>query len=284
AVVYAIVLAAAAYTHPYSASIGFAHVLWSIRMRNWRAAVLGSLALAFVVGAFLPWYLWSREAWSEAIAAYRFQFSLKTPPMMFRELAGAGYWGSGLLGILCVLGMQTEDSSRRERWFFLSMVFVPITAILAANALFGYFIASRQFIWILPVVAVLAASAVERRGRFAVCTGVLLGATCIAISARFFMGPHENWEAAAQAIAGYSERQNACVVVSPPGSLRLYRYFRPELGRLNCDPARVVLVVTPYTPDKERASVIARLTAKGYRKLDEADIGNSLILRFMLAR
>lgn len=280
AAVYAVTLTAAAYTQPYSASVGAAHVLWSIGMRERRTALLGGTALAAAVGAFLPWYLWSREAWSAAAAAYEFQFSLRTPLMIFREMAGAGYCGSGLLLILCVLGVMNGSNRRREHWFLFLMFVVPIAAALIANALFGYFIATRQYLWVLPALAVLAAGAMERNGRRGTMLGVLLIGVCLVQSARYFNGPREDWEAAAHAISRHVKLYGACIAVAPPADLRLYRFFQPELGRSKCDPAEVVLAVTPYTSAEDRAREVVRWTAEGYWNVSEMQVGRSLLLRF----
>lgn len=94
AAAYCLCLTMAAYTQPYAATVGLAHVLWSVRQRQWHAVAFGGAALAIAGAAFLPWLLWSRGAWSEGLTmhAMRFSASWKTPLMIFREVAGAGYW------------------------------------------------------------------------------------------------------------------------------------------------------------------------------------------------
>src|SRR5271169_5106821 len=75
------------------------------------APLYGIVAFGAVCAAFLPWYLWAKGAWSSGIAEQGFHFSLsaKTALMIFREAAGAGYWGSGLLLILFALAMAKSS-------------------------------------------------------------------------------------------------------------------------------------------------------------------------------
>lgn len=88
-------LTAAAYTQPYAASVGLANVLWFALYRNWRSALMSAVALAVAGVAFLPWFLWSKARWAASIAqtSTHFHISAATPPMIFRESTGAGYWG-----------------------------------------------------------------------------------------------------------------------------------------------------------------------------------------------
>jgi hypothetical protein len=83
---YWLVLTAAIYTQPYSASVGLALLLWSVWHREFKTATYRGIAGALTALAFLPWYLWSRAAWTSGI---------------LRE----GYWGSGLLFLLCAMAI-----------------------------------------------------------------------------------------------------------------------------------------------------------------------------------
>ena len=104
---YWLVLTAAIYTQPYSASVGLALLLWSVWHREFKTATYRGIAGALTALAFLPWYLWSRAAWTSGILREGFHFSasIKFPLMVFREVAGAGYWGSGLLFLLCAMAI-----------------------------------------------------------------------------------------------------------------------------------------------------------------------------------
>jgi hypothetical protein len=222
-------LTAAAYTQPYSASVGFAHVLWSVVCRNRKTAILGGTSLGVTIMAFLPWYLWSKDRWAAGMGpdAFHFAASMKTPLMLFRELAGAGYWGSGLLVMLCTVAIAGRSFAHRTRVLLVLLIAVPLVSVFASDAVFGYFLAARQFFWVLPAVAVLAAG-FQRRTHAGFVLLALLSAVSMRQSIRFFTAPHENWQAAGDAIHE-KVRSGACLVVAPPEQAYLYEFFQPLL-------------------------------------------------------
>src|SRR6185312_500057 len=148
---YTLALIAAIYTQPYAIFIGFAHLAWE-RSRS------AAIALGVAIAAFFPWYVHASQIWTAGLASsdVHFAFSAKTPLMLFREAAGAGYWGSGLLVIFCVM-------AARHRKFLAYWIGIPVLLALLADAASGYFVAARQILWILPAVAVAAALGIERR-------------------------------------------------------------------------------------------------------------------------
>jgi 4-amino-4-deoxy-L-arabinose transferase-like glycosyltransferase len=291
---FALAMFAAIYTQPYTIFVGLALVLWSALCRDRRTALRGALALAAVCAAFLPWYLWARAAWASGIVREGFHFTLsaKTSLMIFREFAGAGYWGSGLLLILFALAAAAHDDRSHRRWLLALLIAVPIAGALLADGAAGYFIAARQFLWILPAAALLAAMATETVASFhrpfpgrTIATLLIapLLAICIRQSVVFFRAPHEDWQAAADAIALRSQ-QAACVEAAPADSIRLYEFFRPEIGRAACNhdsnTDRLILAITPVTAIEQRDAAITRLKASGYTQESESVAGLSTILVF----
>ena len=278
AVSYWLALTAAAYTQPYSASVGLAHLLWSVANRERRAAILGGAAVIGAILAFLPWYLRSKDQWATAIVSQAFHFSAswKTPLVMFREFAGAGYWGSGLLVILCALA--AANCERRGKALLLLLIATPLATVFAADAMFNYFLAARQFIWALPAVAILAASG-TRRTRTGPVLLALFGAVCMWQSARFLIAPQENWQAAVDVIVGSTER-GTCLTVTPPEQVALYEYFRPNLRRSVCNCSQMLLAITPYSSPEQQKSSIAALRSRGYRPESERLVGGSTLIRF----
>jgi hypothetical protein len=281
AAAYWLALTAAIYTHPYSASVGLAHVAWSLRHREFRTAAYGGIAGALTVLAFLPWYLWSKAAWASGIVREGFHFSasIKTPLLIFREVAGAGYWGSALLLVLCSLAILTGRPSSRFRSLLLLLIAVPLGTVVAADALADYFAAARQFMWMLPATAILASIAVERYRRVAVVLCVLFGIISLRQSVLFFTAPHENWQAAADVIAD-QVKKGGCVLVAPADSARLYEFFRPELSLARCQAPLMVLAITPATTPEQRANAVTELNAQGYRQQNEISVGRSAVLSF----
>jgi hypothetical protein len=45
------------------------------------------------------------------------------------------------------------------------LIAVPMVSAFVSDALFGYFIAARQFLWVLPAVALLSAAGLQRHTR-----------------------------------------------------------------------------------------------------------------------
>lgn len=151
--------------------------------------------------------------------------------------------------------------------------------VLTGDAIFHYFIAARQFVWVLPEVAILAASAIDRRGRIAGIAAICLMLVCIRQSAVFFRSPQENWQAAADALLMQSS-QGACLAVTPPDQIRLYRFFHPELGRGSCTGDRVVVAITPYATAAQRRAELTTARAAAYQEGKQHEIGGSDIITF----
>jgi len=291
----ALALLAAIYTNLYTIFVGLAMLIWSALCRDRNTAVRGSVALAAACAAFLPWYLWSKAAWISGITqeGFQFSFSAKTPLMIFREAAGAGYWGSGLLLVLLALALSAPRDGSHRRSLLALLITVPLLGALGTDAVAGYFIAARQFIWILPAAAILAATALESATlsnrsafgrRFLILATVALLGVCIRQTVVFFRAPHEDWQAAADAIA-FRAREGACVEVAPADSVRFYEFFRPEIERADCSADRrgadhVVLAITPATAPEQREAAIARLKSSGYQQESESNTGLSKILVF----
>jgi mannosyltransferase len=191
---YCLVLTAAAYTQPYSVCVGIAHLLCSAICRTRRATLVCGASFALAIVAFLPWFWWARAGWSLAVASNGFHFSVspKTPLMLFRELAGAGYWGSGILLLLSAAVLTGRHLRICDRVLLILLVVTVLTSALAGDAWFDYFIAARQFIWLLPAVSILAAAAVEYYPRAGLALACLLVLVCMRQSIAFFRSAGEN--------------------------------------------------------------------------------------------
>jgi hypothetical protein len=163
--------------------------------------------------------------------------------------------------------------------FLVLLIGAPIAAVLGADALFNYFLAARQFIWVLPAIAILAAMAVERYPRAGVTLSALFGIICFWQCLRYFTAPRENWESAASAIAEQVER-GACLVVAPPEHARFYEFFSPELSRADCRSPTMVLAITPYTTRAQQETAVAALIKDRYRLERETVVGRSVVVFF----
>jgi hypothetical protein len=280
-VMYWLSLVLAVLTQPFAIFTGAAHILWSTSYLDRKTAYRGAAAFGLAIVAFLPWYLWSRARWTANVAAtgLQFSFSAKTPLMLFRELAGAGYWGSGLLLILWILAIAGRRPLSRVQGLLILSIVAPVVCVLAADAVFQYFIAARQFLWVLPAAAILAMLAGARSPRTAFALYTLLALVCVWLDIRFFTSPHEDWQAAAGTIAK-DVKAGACLAVAPSDQAVLYQFFEPQLREGGCEGSRAVLVVTPYSTAAQRGTGVAGLNAGGYRQENEAVIGKSEIIYF----
>ena len=262
--------------------MGLAHLLWSCIGRTGKTIILSGTALVLATIAFLPWFWWSLHGWraSVEIASVHFSISAKTPLMLFRELAGAGYWGSGLLLILCVVARRTEQLRKDIGILLLLLIATVIGGALAGDAWFGYYIAARQFLWLLPAVAILTAAAIEACPRAGTLTAALLVIVCVRQSALFFIAPGEDWQKAADVLAdkaGHGE----CLAVAPPEHAPLYTFFHPKLRNERCRAAsRIMLAITPAATSAVGASAISKLIASGYYRANEETVGRSRIVYF----
>ncbi len=283
AALYSLALAAAVYTQPYTLFVAPAHLLWAIAYRENKLAMWTAAAAAVAVASFLPWYLWTKAVWVSNIegAGVHFSVSWKTPLMLFRELAGAGYWGSGLLIILFVFAFRAHDRRSQNRVrpsrngvLLASLIVVPAVLAVLADGFFGYFVATRQIMWVLPAVAILAGLGIETRPRTGYAIASIFTCLCLWQTVKFFTSPRENWQIAADALAT-EVNQGACLIVVPAEELRSYAFFHPELAASRCPAPRSVLAFTPYTTKLQHDTATASLAADGLSLLSTRDAGKT---------
>lgn len=120
----------------------------------------------------------------------------------------------------------------------------------------------------------------ERGSRAVQAATALLAIVCIWQSARFFSSPHENWQAAADALAERM-RQGGCMAVAPPEQAAIYEFFRPDLRRGDCRSNPAVLAVTPYATPAQTGAAIDALQSAGCRRERTNAVGGSLIIEFL---
>jgi uncharacterized membrane protein len=265
AAVYCALVTAGLYTFPFTLFVAAAHITWLVLTGRWRPLFPAGVAVIIAGLAFAPWYLHSAPLWRQAVAqgSLRDTITLRAIPMILREMTGAGYAGT----VLTLAGVGFGVAKARERLLWLLYLIVPIICAVAADAIFGYFLAIRQMIFVLAPLALLFAVGVESMNRRA--TAVLAAAlviTSLAGNVNFFRRPRENWRTAAALLTA-----EPCVVYSPPDSRQLYAFFVPALANRECapNPDRVALAVSPYganNPVEEREQ---ELTRSGFVKLGE---------------
>jgi 4-amino-4-deoxy-L-arabinose transferase-like glycosyltransferase len=238
---YVATLVAGVYTLPFTVLVAGGHVLWAASARRWRLAASAGIAAFGAAAAFLPWMVYAREGWKETMVVSRFEFvaDWRTPFMLVREISGAGYVGAGLLLVLAVTGIRSLP--KKTVALLAGSVAASFAGGLLADAALGYFVAVRQFICVLPALAILAA----RR------PVPVLVASLLALSAwknwQYFTHATEDWESATVAIQS-ELHSGRCLLVQPERELRVYAALAPLLSLARCTglAPEMVVAVSPY--------------------------------------
>jgi hypothetical protein len=254
------------YVFAYALFVPAAHFLWLLASpRRWsanrRVMVVCSASIALAVLAILPWYLYVRQDWKTYTAALRLGPFLNGRPVavIAHELTGAGYVGNALIVLGAILGIRRVDSLRG---FWIGYILFPVVLAIGGDVAFGYFLAIRQLIFVLPPLILLFAAGAEPLG----WKGCLLVAAFLTASiysdVSWFRRPREDWQAAAAAAVA---QKNACISFVPQDAAKLYLFFRPELHERECatETDAVTLAVSPYDPDRAYESARQGLNARG---------------------
>jgi uncharacterized membrane protein len=157
AALYALSLALGIYSQPYAAFIAIAHALWALRRANSARYILSACVLAALL--FLPWFLYARTLWTQAVTSggYQSSFGWKTPLMILRELTGGGYVLAAAILSLAIFGFLRAAIPASPKFLLLLCATVPLPLALVGNSLFHYFFAIRQLLFIVPPLCILAA-------------------------------------------------------------------------------------------------------------------------------
>ena len=269
AALYFLAIAAGLYAFPFTIFVPGAHLAWLLFTRQWKLLLRAGGAALLAAAAFAPWYLHSAELWRQSVSEglLRESITWRALPMILRELTGAGYIGTGLV----LLGAAFGLAQTRQRGLWLFSAVTPLVCAVAADAVFGYFLAIRQMIFVLTPLALLCALGVEalweRHGKSA---GVLMVGLCTAMligNVSFYSRPRENWRTAATILS-----TETCVRYAPEDSRQLYAFFLPELAQQRCTPqdwmslSRVALAVSPYAANNPVAEIQKQLAAAGFVK------------------
>jgi uncharacterized membrane protein len=265
AALYGLSVAAGLFTFPYMLFVPLAHLAWAglaaFRARRGQPLLAAALAIGIAGLIFAPWYLHSAGSWHTAVAIGQLKgtIGLRALPMILRELVAAGYIGS----LLVLAGFVYGLMKRRDWPLWMLYFVVPIVCAVAADAWFGYFLAIRQMIFVLPPLALLFAAGVEALPRrpAAILTAALIAALVVG-NISFFRRPRENWRTAAVILAN-----ETCIVYAPPDSRNLYAFFVPDLASRDCAPGqqpRVALAISPYDSKDSVSERQRQLKESGY--------------------
>ena len=205
--------------------------------------------------------------------------------VFLRELAGDGYLCSIPLLILATAAFWSDCLQPGTRWLLVTTAVAGLAGPILTDALFNYFFASRQFIFAIPSLVILAsvgAYDLWRKGR-RVVTVALVTALTVGAAAKDYKQatqPVEDWQAAANAIARRLQ-PDGCFLAVPAGDLDFYAFFRPALRSRACNPerypAQVITATSPYTRSDDERHLLNSLLPR-YAKTDE-----SAVSRFRIA-
>ena len=289
-VVYGLIVVTGLYTQPFTVFVPLAHLTWSLsNSRQTRLiARKAGIAIAMACVIFLPWLLYTIPIWRAEVAsrAINSHLGIKEIQLVLKEMLGIGYLGSALVLTAVFFGLKTIKKEFRVFW--LLYIIVPIAGVLAADIVFGYFLAIRQMIFILAPLSLLAALGIERiaisRSGLAITMTAALLLASLYQNTYFFIRPRENWRAAAESLS-QATKSGACVMLAPGNSTGLYDFFEPGIANNLCvsSPTHTNIIavgISPYDDAKALAILERRLQLDGWIKVREYFFGGPRVVLY----
>ena len=280
--------AIAVYLQPLSFFVCFGHLCFAISQitvcrKRFFAATL-SVGMVFLL--FLPWYLWARSGWSTAIhvACYRFSLSWRMPLLLIREISGAGYLVSIPLIGFAVVGLCRGRFRGSKRLFLLCLIIAPTALVLSADAWSSYFVAIRQFIFILPGLVIAAVEGMHVAVTVfpslrTVLLPIVLASQTIPVYRSLRSTETENWKAAAAKARSWLPA-GQCVLYVPNDARGLYELVDRDLTGRACNgnyDSTAVVPISPYAASRQVAEYEKSLISISRRVDYRAIVGRSRI-------
>jgi 4-amino-4-deoxy-L-arabinose transferase-like glycosyltransferase len=285
AVAFTICLSAAVYSQSFAvfACLGFS--LYDARHASKRCRLLTIAAYIAAALLFMPWFIWAAFHWHKAIIQSQtgFQWRLSLILVVIKECAGDGY--AAALPILVLASRRGWSISRRSAidlrqslvWIVLCSVALP----LIIDAWFNYFFASRQLIYAIPFLLLLAADEVlflwnTKRARIP-CIAVLaiFAIGSIAKDHNYLSDKRENWQRLAAQID--QTIKDGCLILPAGDSGRLYSVFKADLVHRLCGRKilshRVVLVKNSYTDSQSVQAIQVMLASSKFLRTAVDQVG-----------
>lgn len=288
AILCVLAILAALYTQPYAilnvAGVIFWASITNAKKRNWKVAALGPACLTISALAFLPWYFLEIRKWATGIQEHgipAFHWTLALLLDVFKGLSGDGLLGSAALIVLAAVAFLARTEFR---WMLLAAILFPLCGALAGDAFANYFFASRQILFALPGLVILAALGfleLHRRNKiFAIAAMAALLGAALQKDVTMQTNSRENWPAAAQAVANVVGK-GRCIEVVPATSLDLYTYFVPDLKNKVCtanpEQPEAALISSLYTTSGELIAAADRLRDLGFAPIQSIAVGGTTI-------
>lgn len=284
---YVLSVTAALYTQPYAALAPCGAVIYvavrKIKDRVWRPALACLMLLAIPGILFLPWYFFASETWARGVVVGRFHFNWTSslPLDFIKGISGGSFLCSAALICLALLGVSLNLSTRsfgpakpceaEPPALLLSASGFVLVGVLAVDAARGYFFASRQILFALPALSILAAlglcGAWARNKAVAIALGIWLLATSLWNDVSYQTHFKEDWVSAAHAVA-MAAQQGYCLKMADDESLAFYGVFVPDLhanlcGALMLYP-KVAVISSLYTDSVKLNAARLELQRHGF--------------------
>jgi len=276
------------YSQPLTFLIAAAQGAWAwFSQTGTRLKLMAVSAIAAAGLSFVPWLLIERHVQKQLGTMDSFWFSADqiSRGVILRELAGDGYLCSIPLLILAAVACWSGSLPPSSKWLLLTTAAAGLLGPILTDALFNYFFASRQFLFAMPPLVLLASVGtcdLWRKGR-RVAAAALVIALAVGAAAKDYKQatqPIEDWRAAADAIA-LRLQPDGCFLAVPAVDLDFYTFFRTDLGSRACNPesypAQVITATSPYARTTGQQHMLDSLLPR-YAKTDE-----SAVSRFRIA-
>jgi Dolichyl-phosphate-mannose-protein mannosyltransferase len=279
------------YTQPYAilsvGGVAFWVAVTKVKQGDWKRAALGPVCLFISLLAFLPWYLLENRKWASGIQQHGippFHWTVALGLDVIKGISGDGFLCSAALILLAAVGLFSRAATTGVRGLVLLAIVFPIGGALAGDAFTNYFFASRQILFALPGLVILAAlgfsELFSRYKPLALAAAAILLAAALQKDVTMQMKGREDWPAAASAVAEIV-RNGRCVQVVPADSLDVYDFFAPGLVTKACEGlppvSGVALVSHLYTQAAELAVVEKQLQVQGFVPLQTISRGGTTI-------
>jgi len=186
---------------------------------------------------------------------------------------------------LLLIAIGVRFSTRTIKGMLLSSSLFVIIGALGADSWRDYFFASRQLLFAVPSLSILAAIGLEntllRRRLMGAFIAALFLAATLTTDVRMQLNAKENWPAAAAALAQVS-RNGYCVQMAggERGQLMLYSVFVPSLLTRSCDlpgQSKVALVSNLETQARMLSTSQEELRALGFARKKTIAVGGTTI-------
>jgi hypothetical protein len=159
-----------------------------------------------------------------------------------------------------------------------------VCGALVGDAFTNYFFASRQILFALPGLVILAAlgflELFRRNKSVAIIAMAILLVAALQKDVTMQTKAREDWPAAAKAVAEIA-RSGRCLKIVPASSLELYTFFVPGLETKVCTASPnqpgAALITSLYTTTAELIAAADHLRDQGFSPVQTTAVGGTSI-------